>query len=126
LKLAAGGGVGEVVVEGADGGEQGLIEAGAGVEAGFRGDIRPGVFGAVREDLCVGGIVLGGAPGESVRNMDEWMQEDKDGLEASFVGFDERDVVRRVSELLRLHGRGITGRGGERRVGRHLETGNRR
>jgi hypothetical protein len=103
LEAVAGGGVGEVVGQRANGGEEGLIDARAGGEIGLRGDFGPGTLCSESEDLRVTGILVGRAPGEGLGNADEGMKNDEDRFEEAAIGFDQRDAVRRIGEFFGLH-----------------------
>jgi hypothetical protein len=53
--------------------------------------------------LRVAGVLVRGAPGKRVRDADEGVKNDKDRFEESAIGFSQRDAVRRIGELFRLH-----------------------
>ena len=103
LELVAAGRVGKMIVERADRGEQRLVDARTGVEAGRGRDFHPRDLGAARHDLGVARILMRGAPGQLRRHAHKGMQRDKDALERAAIGFEQRFAVSRISKLFRLH-----------------------
>ena len=113
LKAVAGGWVGEVVLKRSDGGEEGLINARTGAEAGVRCDFRPRVLCSERENLRVAWVLVSGVPGERGRDADEGMQNDEDRFEDAAKGLKQREAVSGISKLLRLHERDDSRQGTE-------------
>ena len=105
LESKAGGRVGEVIGQRADGGEERLINARAGVEPGVGCNFGPRDLCRSCANLRVGRVLMRGAPGEGVGNAEEGMQNDQDRLEYAAIGLDQRDAVRRVGKLFGMHER---------------------
>ena len=63
LKRIAGRIVAEFFADCADGGEESLIQLGAVVQTRFSGDVGPGAFCSMCQDLLIGGILLCCLPG---------------------------------------------------------------
>ena len=98
LECIAGGEVGEVVRQRADGGQERLIDARAGGEPGVRRYVGPRALCRLCEDLRVGGVLVGDAPGERGGDANERMQNDKDRFKEAAIGLEQRDAVRGVSK----------------------------
>ena len=105
LECIAGGEVGEVVRQRADGGQERLIDARAGGEPGVRRYVGPRALCRLCEDLRVGGVLVGDAPGERGGDANERMQNDKDRFKEAAIGLEQRDAVRGVSKLFGVHER---------------------
>lgn len=103
LECSGSGRVGKMVGQRADGGEQGLIDARAGTEAGVRGDFRPRLFRSLGEDFGVRWILASGVPCKRIGDADKWMQKDQGCFETRVVGLKQWDAVRRIFEFLRVH-----------------------
>jgi hypothetical protein len=103
LQVVAGGGVGNVIGERADGREQRLVDARSGFQARTGRDFGPRDLRSTCGNLGVAWILMRGAPGELRGNTDEGMQNHKDALETATIGFHKRFAQRRISKLFWLH-----------------------
>ncbi len=95
--------VAQLLTDGADGGQQGLAQLGAGLDSCLGGNGGPGVFRAEAEDLLIAGIAAGRLPGKLIRDADKRMEDYVDGFEFAIVRLNKRRVIRRVGCAFELH-----------------------